>query len=490
MISMYKWHQVKLLNAKGVSIKEIVRQLKLSKNTVKKYLKSSHPPQFKARQRKKILDPFESEVKEMFSKGFIGTRIYNELVKQGYTGSLPTVHRQVAAMKRQEKIAAQVTTRVETAPGQQMQYDWKEWTLPIGEKKVKIYIHEVILSYSRMKYYAYSLTIGTEDVIRAIEEAIHFFGGAATELIFDNAKQMVIIHKKNGVVGYNEKFLLFCGLYGIEPSACQSYRARTKGKVEKPFYYIQEHLLRGLEVTGFSEFTNLLTHFTTHSNTRIHSALKQAPEERFLQEKEALTPIPSFEPTVLYSPLPRTVSNDGYISYCGLFYPVSMDYCLKDLCIEPVFGRKIRIYDSSCRLVEEHEVRMDDKVVRPPHPEHERKNQEFKEKKEKKRSKIVQKFIEMFGEIGTVYMEGLKEKVGANLYWHLDEIMSYTTVSPIDAISTVLSECIDIGAYHKNTVKRLLMSRLEPRPLEASQSPQGAYSVDIKRALSEYKVER
>ena len=490
MISMYKWHQVKLLNAKGVSIKEIVRQLKLSKNTVKKYLKSSHPPQFKARQRKKILDPFESEVKEMFSKGFIGTRIYNELVKQGYTGSLPTVHRQVAAMKRQEKIAAQVTTRVETAPGQQMQYDWKEWTLPIGEKKVKIYIHQIILSYSRMKYYAYSLTIGTEDVIRAIEEAIHFFGGAATELIFDNAKQMVIIHKKNGVVGYNEKFLLFCGLYGIEPSACQSYRARTKGKVEKPFYYIQEHLLRGLEVKGFSEFTDLLTDFTTHSNARIHSALKQAPEERFLQEKEALTPIPSFEPTVLYSPLPRTVSNDGYISYCGLFYPVSMDYCLKDLCIEPVFGRKIRIYDSSCRLVEEHEVRMDDKVVRPPHPEHERKNQEFKEKKEKKRSKIVQKFIEMFGEIGTVYMEGLKEKVGANLYWHLDEIMSYTTVSPIDAISTVLSECIDIGAYHKNTVKRLLMSRLEPRPLEASQSPQGAYSVDIKRALSEYKVER
>ena len=489
MISMYKWHQVKLLNAKGVSIKEIVRQLKLSKNTVKKYLRSSQPPQFKAKQKKKILDPFESEVKEMISKGFIGTRIYNELVKLGYSGSLPTVHRQIAAMKKHEKIAAKVTTRVETAPGQQMQYDWKEWTLPIGEKKVKIYIHEVILSYSRMKYYAYSLTIGTEDVIRAIEEAIHFFGGAATELIFDNAKQMVIIHKKNGVVGYNEKFLLFCGLYGIEPSACQSYRARTKGKVEKPFYYIQEHLLRGLEVKGFSEFTDLLTKFTTHSNARIHSALKQAPEERFLQEKEALTPIPSFEPTVLYSPLPRTVSNDGYISYCGLFYPVSMDYCLKDLCIEPVFGRKIRIYDSSCRLVEEHEVRMDDKVVRPPHPEHERKNQEFKEKKEKKRSKIVQKFIEMFGEIGTVYMEGLKEKVGANLYWHLDEIMSYTTVSPVDAIGTVLSECIDIGAYHKNTVKRLLMSHLEPRPLEASQSPQGTWSVDIKRALSEYKVE-
>ena len=232
MISMYKWHQVKLLKAKGTSIREIARLLKLSKNTVKKYLKSSHPPQFKAKQRKKLLDPFQSEMEEMLSKGFIGTRIYNELVKQGYSGSLPTVHRQVAAMKKQEKIAAQATTRVETAPGQQMQYDWKEWTLPIGEKKVKIYIHQVILSYSRMRHYTYSLSIGTEDVIRAIEEAIDFFGGSAAELLFDNAKQMVIIHKKNGVVRYNEKFLLFCGLYGIEPSACQSYRARTKGYEE------------------------------------------------------------------------------------------------------------------------------------------------------------------------------------------------------------------------------------------------------------------
>jgi transposase len=172
-----------------VSIKKIARQLKLSRNTVKKYLKSSQPPQFKAKQKQKILDNFESELKEMVSKGFIGTRIFSELVDKGYSGSLATVHRQVASMTRQEKIEAKITTRVETAPGHQMQYDWKEWNLPIGEKTVKIYIHEVILSYSRMKYYTYSVTIHTEDVIRAIEEAIHFFGGTTSEILLDNAKQ-------------------------------------------------------------------------------------------------------------------------------------------------------------------------------------------------------------------------------------------------------------------------------------------------------------
>ena len=106
MINMYKWQQVKSLKAKGVSIKEIARQLKFSRNTVRKYFRSSQPLQFKARKQQKMLDSFESELKEMLSKGFIGTRIYNELVEKGYSGSLSTVHRQVAAMKRQEKIKA------------------------------------------------------------------------------------------------------------------------------------------------------------------------------------------------------------------------------------------------------------------------------------------------------------------------------------------------------------------------------------------------
>jgi len=43
---MYKWQQVKALRAKGVSIKKIARKLKLSKNTVRKYLRIPDPPQF------------------------------------------------------------------------------------------------------------------------------------------------------------------------------------------------------------------------------------------------------------------------------------------------------------------------------------------------------------------------------------------------------------------------------------------------------------
>ena len=36
---MYKWQQVKVLGENGASIKEIARRLKLSRNTVRKYLR-------------------------------------------------------------------------------------------------------------------------------------------------------------------------------------------------------------------------------------------------------------------------------------------------------------------------------------------------------------------------------------------------------------------------------------------------------------------
>ena len=75
-----------------------------------------------------------------------------------------------------------------------MQYDWKEWFLPVDGERIKIYLHEVILSYSRKKYYMWSLSIKGEDVIRALVEAINYFGGVTRELVIDNPKQMVITH--------------------------------------------------------------------------------------------------------------------------------------------------------------------------------------------------------------------------------------------------------------------------------------------------------
>ena len=111
---------------------------------------------------------------------------------------------------------------------------------------------------------------------------------------------MILTHRKNGVIGYQEDFLKFCGLYGIEPTACQPYRAQTKGKVERPFHTIQEQFLRGLKVSDLQEFEAGLFSFTLEENQRKNRDLGEAPLERFQRESPSLRPLASLEPTSLF----------------------------------------------------------------------------------------------------------------------------------------------------------------------------------------------
>ncbi|MBI5193032.1 MAG: transposase family protein, partial [Nitrospirae bacterium] len=323
-------------------------------------------------------------------------------------------------------------------------------------KSVKIYIHEVVLSYSRKKYWNYSLSITSEDIIRAICLGINYFNGVPLELVIDNPKQMIITHRKDGVVRYNDDFLRFCGLYGIEPSPCRNYRARTKGKVERPFYYIQEHLLRGLELNEISEFDNKLNEFMEGYNLRLHSSLKESPDNRFEKESPNLREIPVVEPQILHKRETRKVTNDGYVSFDGSFYPVPMKRCLSELWVESFLGRIIKIYEPSGELISSFWINPFDKGIRPVHPEHKIINEVYAAKKREIKNALVTRFITLFGSVGEGYIAGLREATGANTYWHLSQILACCEVYTTEVISEVLKECIKVGAYHKNSVLRLL----------------------------------
>jgi len=486
---VYKWQRIKVLHSQGVSIRKIAKTVGVSRNTVKKYIKEAGPPKFKAREYPKQLDKFREEIETMLGKGYIGTRIHKELTKNGYTGSLASVHRFLRAIKAERKIAKLATTRVETGPGEQMQYDWKEWYLTVDGKKVKVYIHEVILCFSRLKYYTFSLTITCADVVRALCEAIIFFGGCAAQLVLDNAAQMVITHHKDGIIRYNEEFLKFCGLYGVEPSPCKTYRPRTKGKVERPFFYVQEHLLRGLEVNSLNEFEAKLTELRDEYNQRPHSELGRSPQEMFAQEREHLLKMPSFEPSLLLCKEPRRVSNDGYISYNGNLYPVPMRYCTKTVWVEVIYGRQMKVYDGTGELVTEFELCWHKQTGRPVHPEHEVLNRQYRQKRARARSVLVEKFTAAFGSAGRAYLEGLKNSAGANLYWHLSEIMRCLDVYTAAEVEKAITECLEIGSYHKNSVKRLLAQK-EVTPLPLDKSPANCCPPEVKivRDLSCYAL--
>jgi hypothetical protein len=218
--------------------------------------------------------------------------------------------------------------------------------------------------------------------------------------------------------------------------------------------------------------------------------LKESPDERFIFENEFLKDIPFVEPCWLYERLPRKVTNDGYISWEGGLYPVPMKNCLQDVLVEEVFGYGIKVFDLSGQLIAEHKVRLFDKGIRPEHPEHDAINESYRHKKESYRFQLINTFIKLFPGHGEVYVEGLRRNSNENLGWHLEEILSFRSLYSVNEISSVLAECIKLGAYHKNTVKRLLGER-EPEIFspELKSATLLCRAVDIARPLSEYRVE-
>jgi hypothetical protein len=306
------------------------------------------------------------------------------------------------------------------------------------------------LSNSRKKYFTYSLSIKTSDIIRAIKQGVEYFKGSAAQLVIDNPKQMVIVHKPSGLVRYNDEFLKFCGLYGIEPSACKPYRARTKGKVERPFFYVQEHLLRGLEVNSLDDFDKALENFMEFYNSRIHSTLEESPDKLFELEKNYLKPLPSIDPVQLFSYELRKISNDGYLSYNGNYYPVPMSLCLQTIKVEIVFGRKLKVFNLKGELAIEHQLNHLKSKHKPLHPEHEQINEELNNRKEETKTKRNNKFINIFSDIGEQYLEKLKQEHPTNVHWHISEILKYLEYYPVEQVKEVLSYCLKAGGFHKN----------------------------------------
>jgi transposase len=84
-------------------------------------------------------------------------------------------------------------------------------------------------------------------LIGGLEEAFAFFGGVPVELLFDQMKSVIIEDKRasGGKLLENAEFMRFAAHWGFRIPACRPYRAKTKGKVERPIGYVRESFLYG-----------------------------------------------------------------------------------------------------------------------------------------------------------------------------------------------------------------------------------------------------
>jgi len=368
---MEDWVSIKNIRAKNPKLgtRKIAELLGISRNTVKKALKSDNAPKYKRSvQINEHVAPFEGFIKESFLKKYLkASRILKDIKSKGYKGSQYALYAYIRNELR--PIADEVSRNnpnafksYETAPGEQMQFDWAHYTVLIGNELVKIYIHQTILAYSRYKFFDVTLSITQSDVLNALEESFHLFGGVCQRIQVDNAKVFVDNASRDNLV-WNKRFLHFCGFYGIKPTRSIPGHPWSKGKVEKPFDYLENHFIMGNEFRDFQDLRDRLKIFQDDTNLLLHGTTKEIAKIRYeTKELLSLNPLPIDQLTgeikkyVGFKEEFRKVTLDCLISYKGNKYSVPHYFASKEVWLKILYGTTIQIFSSKNKLIASHSI--------------------------------------------------------------------------------------------------------------------------------------
>ena len=134
------------MRGKGTSIKAIARELGLSKNSVRKYLKSG-PMGKQKRRRGSKLHPYREKIRTLIDEhNLLAVRILEEIRKIGYDGGYTILKDYCRELRRDRRI--QAVYRYETDPGIQSQVDFGEFGhIDMDGKSRKLYTFSMILRY-------------------------------------------------------------------------------------------------------------------------------------------------------------------------------------------------------------------------------------------------------------------------------------------------------------------------------------------------------
>lgn len=350
---MEAWTTIRYLRAQGKGIKGIARELGISRNTVRLALKREGPPRYQRGPRPKPqLDPYRDLIQEMKGKEFIGSRMLRELRERGYRGSRSNFYSYLSELKEQD-LDPRVCLRYETAPGQQGQFDWSPYTVELGGLRSRVVVFCLVLSYSRRKHYFTSLDETQGSIFEAIEDGFWHFGGAAKQILVDNARAFVL-SAAPGRFQWNPHFLELCGHYSVEPIACRVAQPRGKGKVERPFFYLEQHFIKGGQWSDFGHFCQALARFETEElDQMVHSTTQERPLDRFQREQPYLLSLPAARYVGVQEEV-RKVNWDCLLSFRGNRYSVPHIYAGKMVWVRASQGMALQVCNQKGECVATH----------------------------------------------------------------------------------------------------------------------------------------
>lgn len=321
-ILMIKLRQIFRLYAQGMSKRQISKLTAVSRNTLRKYialfvqLKLTHDtiPEMSDQQLEELFGKVEvPETNERLEKlQQLLPEVEKQLKRKGTTLTMlwqqyktanPDGYELTQFYKYYKIFAARVkpVMHIEHKAGDKMYIDFAGEKLSITDKDSgelhELEVFAAILGCSQLTYVEAMHSQRKEELIRACENALHYFGGVPAAIVPDNLKAAVTKSSKYEP-SINETFADFAEHYSTAVLPTRAYRPRDKSLVEGAVKLIYQRIYTA--VTGKIYFTveslneAILNALALHNNApfkgRSYSRRQQFEEI----EKAALGPLPAY----------------------------------------------------------------------------------------------------------------------------------------------------------------------------------------------------
>jgi transposase len=349
----------------GKSIRQTAKDLHLSRNTVRKAIRSgetsfqyerSNQPRPKLGPFLEMLDRLLSEDEKLPKKLRRTAQIlFEELQLKGYEGGYDSVRRYVQRWRQEQKtLSGEVFIPLVFEPGEAFQFDWSHEWVELDGARLKAKVAHLRLCHSR-HFLCLAYPRETQEMVfDAHIRAFEFFGGVCRKGIYDNLKTVV-----NKILGgrerqFNSRFTQLSSHYLFEPLSCTPGAGWEKGQVENQVGLVRRRFFTPkIKAKDFKELNAILKEQCINwSKTHQHPTLSDKTIwEVYTEEKPYLISLPpAFDG---YAERPARVTPSSLVTYDRNRYSVECSQVGRIVQMR-VYADRIVVV-SNGRVVGEHE---------------------------------------------------------------------------------------------------------------------------------------
>jgi transposase len=465
MLTPEEQSELQRLLRENIPIRAIARRLNRDVKTIRRALgrsrSSSHPDPSTSK-----LAPYHALITERWQQGLRSPRILREIRERGYTGGQTILKDFLQTLGPHRPPPPRTFHRFETRPGEEAQSDWSPYRVTIANRETIVHAFSLILCFCRRLFVAFFRNERLPTLLWAHQEAFLYHEGLCRRIAYDN-QTAITLGRVGGKPRWHPTFLDFAKHYGFEPSVGRPGHKERRGKVERPFHYLEHDFLAGRSFASWDDLNQQGRQWLdTVANVRVHGTTRRRVDEAFAEEQPCLIALPSVRFPAARQET-RTVQKDGYIPVDGSYYPVPEPLVNDGTVLVRIDPGHVKILDRAEKIVASHPVpEAPTRIPAPALPP-------GQQRAGLSRSAQEVAFLARFPD-ASEFLDGLKHRMTTLTPIHLRALHTLVDLYGDQAVQHALSRASAYRNFNARAVERILQRQhptVVPEPALGSLSP-------------------